>query len=40
VNARGQERRERHMTSDTATTEHDWTYIGQRLDRTGKAHVC
>jgi len=28
------------MTSDTATTEHDWTYIGQRLDRTGKAHVC
>ncbi len=27
------------MITDT-TTLHDWTYIGQRLDRTGKAHVC
>ena len=25
------------MTSDTPTTEHEWTFIGQRLDRTGKA---
>jgi len=25
------------MTSDIATTEHEWTFIGQRLDRTGKA---
>jgi len=25
------------MTSDTPTTEHEWTFIGQRLDRKGKA---
>ncbi len=25
------------MTSDMVTTEHEWTFIGQRLDRTGKA---
>jgi len=25
------------MTSDTTTTEHEWTFIGQRLDRKGKA---
>ena len=25
------------MTTEMTTTQHDWTFIGQRLDRTGKA---
>lgn len=26
--------------TEAATTQHDWTFIGQRLDRKGKAHVA
>jgi len=25
------------VTTETATTEHDWTFVGQRLDQKGKA---